>query len=250
MLLAIDVGNTNIVFALLQGEAVQSRYRTRTLRDGTKEDYIALLRRSGLLRGNIIGAILSSVVPEADAAVMDAVKALTGLTCLQVTPALRMDMPICLDQPETLAADIICGCVGARTLTAEPVAVVDMGTATTIVVMDREGRYRGGAIMPGVKLGLGALTAGTSLLPDLTITKPGKVIATETVESLLSGAVYGAAAMIDGVVSRMEEELGDSLEIVITGGLGAVVRPYCKRRVRSDEDLVFRGMAALYEKNQ
>ena len=250
MLLAIDVGNTNIVFALLQGDVVLSRSRTQTLRNGTKEDYIAVLRGSGLLLDGVDGAVLSSVVPETDAAVMDAVKALTGLTCLQVTPALRMDMPICLDQPETLAADIICGCVGARTLTAGPVAVVDMGTATTIVVMDREGRYRGGAIMPGVKLGLGALTAGTSLLPDLTITKPGKVIATETVESLLSGAVYGAAAMIDGVVSRMEEELGDSLEIVITGGLGAVVRPYCKRRVRYDEDLVFRGMAALYEKNQ
>jgi len=250
MLLAIDVGNSNIVFAVLQDGSVHNRYRMETLRTGSKEQYAAVLQGSGILCEGINGAILSSVVPEVDKAIVDAVKMSAGLTCLQVTPAMRVDMPICLDQPQTLAADIICGCVGAKMLADGPVAVVDMGTATTIVVVDQEGQYRGGTIMPGVKLGLAALTSGTSLLPEMVIAKPGKVIATETAESLLGGAVYGAAAMVDGVVCRMEEELGYPLKIVMTGGLGAVVAPYCKREVRYDEDLVFRGMAALYDMNR
>lgn len=253
MLLAIDVGNSNVVFAALRGTRVESRYRTETLRAGTEEDYraelAAFFTAGGISAADFDGAILSSVVPETDEAIMAAVRAVTGLSCLQVSADMELGMPVRIDRPETLGSDIICGCVAAKQMVGAPVAVVDMGTATTIMVVDREGACRGGAIMPGVKLSLAALTAGTSLLPDMTITAPGKIIATETVESLLSGAVYGAAAMVDGMVERMEEELGDPLQVVITGGLGAVTAPYCKRPVRYEPDLLFFGMAALYKRN-
>jgi len=252
MLLAIDIGNSNIVWALMEGHKVIHRLRTQTERTAAAEAFAvhirALLKNCGALRPE--GAILSSVVPEVDSAIAEAVQAETGLLCMQVTPSMKIDMPICLDEPETLAGDIICGCVGAKEIAPLPLAVVDMGTATTIVVVDAQGQYRGGAIVPGVKLSLSALTAGTSLLPDLHITAPGKVIATETAESLLSGAVYGAAAMVDGLVLRMERELNASLRTVITGGLGKVICPHCQINAVYDEDLVFRGMAILYEKNR
>lgn len=254
MLLAIDVGNSNTVFAAMVGPEVQGRYRTQTLRQPDAAGaYTAALEAffaaEGLRAADFDGAILSSVVPEADGALTEAVAAVTQLSCLRVTPSLRTDMPILLEHPETLAADIICGCVGAMRLVKPPVAVVDMGTATTIVVLDKDGAYRGGVIAAGVKVALSALTAGTSLLPDTHISAPGKIIATETAESLLGGAVYGAAAMADGVVERMEQELGYPLATVVTGGLGGVVAPYCRRSVTYDADLLFRGMAALYEMN-
>ena len=253
MLLAVDVGNSNVVFAALCDGEVVCRHRTETLRNGSREDYgaalQALLSTGKITAAELDGAILSSVVPEADEAIASAIMQQTGLSCLQVSPAMKTGMPLRIDAPDTLADDIICGCVGAVQLVKGPVAVVDMGTATTVVVVDRDGCYRGGAIMPGVKLSLRALTAGTSLLPEMTVTAPGKVIATETVESILSGSVYGTAAAIDGLVARMEEELGYGLQIVATGGLGSAVLPYCKRTVRYEADLLFRGMAALYEMN-
>lgn len=254
MILAIDVGNTNVVLGYMDGTAVVARSRIVTRRDGDAAPYVADMQRS--LRENqltcqqVEGAILSSVVPETDAALIEAVEKVFSCDCLTVQAGMRTDMPICIDEPDTLGADIITGCVGALADYGAPLAVVDMGTATTVVVVDADGNYRGGAIIPGVKLALQALTAGTSLLPDLNIAPPEKCIATVTSDAMLSGAVYGSAAMLDGLIARMETELGQKMTVVATGGLASCVVPYCTRPIAYEPELLLKGLSVLYEKNK
>lgn len=254
MILAIDVGNTNIVLGYLEGTAVIGRSRIVTRRDGDAAPYVADFRSSlqenGLTAEQIGGAILSSVVPETDAALIRAVREVLHCDCMTVRADMRTDMPICIEEPETLGADIITGCVGALADYGAPLAVVDMGTATTVVVVDANRNYLGGAIIPGVKLALQALTAGTSLLPDLSVVAPEKCIASVTEDAMRSGAVYGSAAMIDGLIDRMENELGQKLTVVATGGLASCIVPYCRRDVAYEPELLLKGLAVLYEKNK
>ncbi len=254
MLLAIDVGNTNIVLGYLDGTSVMARSRIVTRRDGDATPYVEDFRRSmrenGLTVQQIEGAILSSVVPETDAALIAATREVFACDCMTVQAGMRTDMTICIEQPETLGADIITGCVGALAEYGAPLAVVDMGTATTVVVVDKDNRYLGGAIIPGVKLSLQALTAGTSLLPDLSDLTPKKCIASLTEDAMLSGAVYGSAAMLDGLIDRMETELGQKMTVVATGGLAGCIVPYCTRPVAYEPELLLKGLAVLYEKNK
>ena len=125
----------------------------------------------------------------------------------------------------------------------------DFGTATTVTVVDRQRRYRGGVILAGVKLSLHALFSGTAQLPDIALEAPGKVICSVTEDSLQAGAIYGAAAMADGLLDRMEEELGVPCTAVATGGLAGVITPYCRRDIRRDDSLLLRGLALIWRKN-
>ncbi len=249
MLLTIDVGNTNVVLGAMEGRTV--RHTARILTDPAM-DYTAPVAEALASFGApaFDGAILGSVVPEVNTSLIAAVKAATGLTTLVVTPDMDIGIRLCIPQPETLAADIIAGCVGALALYPLPLAVVDMGTATTVVVIDKDKNYLGGAIAPGVKLSLGALVGGASLLPDLELKAPEKVICGETVEAMCSGSIYGAAAMVDGLVARMEAELGQPMTVVATGGLSALVTPHCARAVAYEPELLLHGLAYLYEKNK
>ena len=149
-----------------------------------------------------------------------------------------------------MAGDLVVGSVAAMETYGAPVIVLDMGTATTIVAIDRSRAYIGGAIIPGVNLSYGALAAGTSLLPSISITAPKKVIATNTVDSMRSGAVYGTAAMLDGMIERMEAELGGKCTVVATGGLASSIIPYCRREIICDDDLLLKGLWILYKKNK
>ncbi|MDO5459581.1 MAG: type III pantothenate kinase, partial [Eubacteriales bacterium] len=153
------------------------------------------------------------------------------------------------EDPGMLAADLAVGSVAAITCYGCPAIILDLDTATTMVVVDKNACYRGGAIMPGVRLGLQALSSGTSLLPDISVSMPRRVIATNTVDAMRSGAVYATAAMIDGMIERMEEELGYSCRVIATGGLASVITPYCKKEIVCDENLLMKGLWALYEKN-
>lgn len=249
MLLTIDVGNTNVVLGVMEGQTVL--HRTRFVTDRSA-DYTQPVAQALCEFGSPVleGAILGSVVPEVNASLIVAVKAATGLTTMVVTPAMDMGMELCIPQPETLAADIIAGCVGAMALYPLPLAVVDMGTATTVVVIDKDARYLGGVIVPGVVLSLDALVGGASLLPDLTLSAPPQVICGETVQAMCSGSVYGAAAMVDGLVERMEKELGEPLTAVITGGIGTIVAPHCQRKAAFVPDLLLHGLQRLYERNK
>ena len=253
MILTIDVGNTNVVMGCVENGDVKSVCRLATNLNDLSSDYAMKMRQSfefdGIDYKNFSGAILSSVVPQLNRAIRTAVKKVTGLDCMVVGAGLKTGVNIKLDDPGQLAGDLITGAVGALALYTPPLVVVDMGTATTIVAIDSEGSYLGGAIIPGIKLSYSALSSGTSLLPNIAIEAPKKCIGTNTVDSMKSGAVYGTAALVDGMIDRMETELGEPVTVVATGGLAGTVVPYCRRRIEYEPALLLKGLAILYEKN-
>lgn len=254
MILAIDVGNTNIVLGCIDGGKIVNVVRIHTDTRETEAEYTIKLKEIlyayGMAPESIDGAILSSVVPPVTESIRRAIRMLTGLECLVVGPGIKTGMNVRIDDPGTVAGDLIVGGVAALHFYGAPVIVLDLGTATTATVIDEKNCFRGGAILPGVKLSYGALAAGTSLLPDISITPPKKCIATNTVDCMRSGAVFGTAAMIDGLVDRMEQELGTPCKVVATGGLASSIVPYCRREIVCDDDLLLRGLWYLYEKNK
>ena len=195
MIFAIDVGNTNIVLGCIENGEISNIVRIQTNTRETPAEYAIKLRQLfevfGIDSRGFEGAIISSVVPSVTEALKEAVKKLTGLDCMVVGPGMRTGMNVRIDDPGTLAGDLVVGSVAAMNFYGSPAIVLDMGTATTMVVIDQNRCYRGGAILPGVKLSYAALAAGTSLLPDISIAPPKKCIATNTVDSMRSGAVFG-----------------------------------------------------------
>ena len=254
MILAIDVGNTNIVIGCIDGGEILNVVRIHTDTRETEAEYTIKLKEIiyayGMDLKSIDGAILSSVVPPVTEAIRRAVRQLTGLDCMVVGPGVRTGMNVRVDDPGTVAGDLIVGGVAAMHYYGTPAIVLDLGTATTATVIDRNGCFSGGAIMPGVRLSYGALAAGTSLLPEISITPPKKCIATNTVDCMRSGAVFGTAAMIDGLIDRMEEELGMKCTVVATGGLASSIVPCCRHEIVCDDDLLLKGMWYLYDKNK
>ena len=254
MIFAIDVGNTNIVLVCIENGEISIIVRIQTYTRETPAEYAIKLRQLfevfGIDSRGFEGAIISSVVPSVTEALKEAVKKLTGLDCMVVGPGMRTGMNVRIDDPGTLAGDLVVGSVAAMNFYGSPAIVLDMGTATTMVVIDQNRCYRGGAILPGVKLSYAALAAGTSLLPDISIAPPKKCIATNTVDSMRSGAVFGTAAMLDGMIDRMEAELGYPCTVIATGGLASSITPYCKRKIICDDDLLLKGLWYLYQKNK
>ena len=252
MILGIDVGNTNIVIGCLEEGSVTNTVRLRT-ESGTAAEYAIKLRQLfdffGIDSRGFEGAILSSVVPPVTDPLRQAVEWLTGVKCLQVGPGMKTGMNVRIDDPGTLGCDLVVGGVAAIAEYGAPVIILDLGTATTITLVDENKCFRGGAILPGVKLSYTALASGTSLLPDISITPPKKCIATNTVDCMRSGAVFGTAATIDGMVERMEAELGRPCKVVATGGLASSITPYCRREIICDDQLLLKGLWTLYKKN-
>lgn len=253
MILTIDVGNTNVVLGCVEDGVIRSRSRLATNTSDLPNDYALKMRQSfefdGVDYHNFDGAILSSVVPQVNRAIRSAVRKLTGLECIMVGAGIKTGVNVKIDDPGTLAGDLITGTVGALSIYEPPIIIVDMGTATTIVVVDKDGSYIGGAIIPGVNLSFEALSQGTSLLPNISIEAPKKCIATNTVDSMKSGAVFGTAAMVDGMIERMEAELGQPATVVATGGLSNGILPYCHHEIYHEPDLLLKGLAILYQKN-
>ena len=249
MLLLLDVGNTNIVFALWDGEKCRREKRLPT--DGDTPQSVFENAMAEVLGGVAMeGAVLSSVAPQVNDKLRAAAEQVTGQKCLTVTYDMKMNMPLNVDEPPTIGADLIAGCVGAMQKYPLPLAVADLGTANTVMAVNQKGEFVGGIIAPGLKMQLSALGAGTSLLPDLEVAAPKQCIGSNTADCLESGVVYGTAAMLDGVLDRMEAELGGELMVVATGGLSGRVIPHCRRKIALEPDLVPQGMAALFEMNQ
>lgn len=253
MILAVDIGNTHIVLGAIERGEIGTIVRMHTEPNETAAEYGIKIRQlldfCGIDVKAFEGAIISSVVPPVTDAIRTAVNHLTGLNSMIVGPGIRTGMNVRIDDPGTLAADLAVDSVAAIACYGCPAIILDLDTATTMVVVDKNACYRGGAIMPGVRLGLQALSSGTSLLPDISVSMPRRVIATNTVDAMRSGAVYATAAMIDGMIERMEEELGYSCRVIATGGLASVITPYCKKEIVCDENLLMKGLWALYEKN-
>ena len=239
MLLALDVGNTNIVIGFLDASGIRNIARLETDRDKTAHEYAISLRQviefSGIAPEDVDGAILSSVVPPINGALVAAVRMITGIRPLVVGPGMKTGLNIALDNPATMGSDLVVGAAAALAMHAPPLIIIDMGTATTMTVIDREARVLGGAIIPGVGISLDA---------------PKKCISTDTIEAMRSGSVYGTAAMLDGMIERMEDELGESATVIATGGLGGIVIPHCRREVIYEKNLLLNGLWELYQKNK
>jgi len=254
MILAIDVGNTNIVMGCIDDGKILNIVRLHTDVQQTVAEYAVKLKQLldiyDIDAKSFEGAIISSVVPPVTGTLKSAVKLITGCDSLIVGPGMKTGLNIRIDNPGTVAGDLIVGSVAAIEYYGTPTIVIDLGTATTMVVIDKSSCYVGGAILPGVKLGLEALSAGTSLLPDISITAPKKSISTNTVDCMRSGAVFGTAAAIDGMIERFEEELGYECRIVATGGLSSAITSHCKREIICDKDLLLKGLWTLYQKNK
>ena len=243
MLLALDVGNTNIVIGFLDASGIRNIARLETDRDKTAHEYAISLRQviefSGIAPEDVDGAILSSVVPPINGALVAAVRMITGIRPLVVGPGMKTGLNIALDNPATMGSDLVVGAAAALAMHAPPLIIIDMGTATTMTVIDREARVLGGAIIPGVGISLEALASGTSQLPHISLDAPKKCISTDTIE-----------AMRYGMIARMEDELGESATVIATGGLGGIVIPHCRREVIYEKNLLLNGLWELYQKNK
>ena len=254
MILTIDIGNSNIVIGGVEGENIAFEARLRTESTKTSDQYCVdlkiLLDVYGVDRGDIEGAIIASVVPQVLNSMQTAVKKLTGMNSLIVGPGLKTGLNIKIENPSQTGADLVVGCVAALREHKPPMIVVDMGTATTMVVLDDTGALIGGCICPGVKISMDALTERTALLPGLQLDQPKRAIGRNTVDCMRSGIMMGNAAMLDGMVERMEEELGQKCTVIATGGIAKFIVPMCKTPVIYDKDLLVKGLAALYRENR
>ena len=254
MILTIDIGNSNIVLGGVKDDEIVFEARLRTDATKTSDEYCIDLKMIldvyGVKPTDIEGSIIASVVPQVLNSMQTAVRKLTGKKSLVVGPGLKTGLNIAIDNPSQAGADLVVGCVAALREHKAPMIIVDMGTATTIMVVDKNGAMVGGAIMPGVKISMDALTDRTALLPGLQLDQPKKAIGRNTIDCMRSGLMLGAACMIDGMIQRMEEELGYETTIIATGGIAKFVVPMCRRSIVYDKDLIVKGLAALYRDNK
>lgn len=198
----------------------------------------------------IEGGILSSVVPYLKTVVCSAVKKLISKQLIVVNPGMKTGLNILIDNPSKLGSDLVVDAVAAVSKYPTPLAIFDLGTATTLSVIDCEGSYRGGMIIPGMRVAVDALSAHAAQLPYINIEPPEKLIGTNTVSCIQSGLIYGNAAMLDGLLERVELELGMSVTGIITGGLANIVLPFCHKKLIYDENLLMDGLKILYDKNK
>lgn len=254
MILTIDIGNSNIVLGTVEGDEIRFEARLRTDATKTSDEYCIdlkmILEVYGVSKTDIEGSIIASVVPQVLNSMQTAVKKLTGKAALVVGPGLKTGLNIQIENPGQTGADLVVGAVAALREHKAPLIVVDMGTATTMMVLDKNSAFVGGCIMPGVKISLDALTDRTALLPGLQLDQPKKAIGRNTIDCMRSGIMLGAACMIDGMIQRMEEELGYETTVIATGGIAKFVVPMCRRSVIYDKDLIVKGLAALYRENK
>ena len=199
---------------------------------------------------DIEGAIISSVVPPLNATLISAVEKICGKTPMLVGSGMKTGINIIMDNPKSVGADRIVNAVAAVQEHKPPLIIIDMGTATTLCAIDQNGAYVGGAILPGLRVSLDALSAKTAQLPAISLDIPHHVIGKNTIDSMRSGIMYGNAAMLDGLIDRMSEELGGKPTVLATGGLSQFVAPLCRHKIICDDTLLLKGLLILYEKNK
>lgn len=254
MILAIDIGNTNIVIGGIDSKKTYFIERITTTLGKTNLEYAitlkSILEIYHINAEEIEGAIISSVVPPLNRTLINAVKKITGITAKLVGSGMKTGLNILMDNPKAVGSDMIVNSIAAITEHEPPIIIIDMGTATTLSVIDKNGRYIGGSILPGLRVSLDSMSANTAQLPRISLDTPKKVIGKNTVDCMRSGVIFGNAAMIDGMLTRIEEELGQKASIIATGGIAKVILPLCSHEILYDGTLLLKGLLALYEKNK
>jgi type III pantothenate kinase len=255
MILALDAGNTNICVGCIDENGCYMTARIATDRGKTEDEYAvilgSILRLNGIAPETLHGCILCSVVPPVNQVLMLAAEMVTGRTPLLVKPGIRTGLSLKIDNPDGLGSDRIADTVAASAYYPGPVIVVDMGTMTTLSIVNKEKEFLGGVICPGIRLSQEALAQNTSQLPSISLEAPSRAIGRNTVECMKSGAIYGTAATVDGLVRGIKKELPDGEEatVVLTGGMSKWIAPYCREKVVVDPDLLLKGLWILYQKN-
>ena len=254
MLLAIDIGNSNIVLGCIEGKEILHEARIATDLVKTSDQYCVdvknVLSLYDIDLKTIEGVIVSSVVPPVLNSFRTAIMKLTGKRPMFVGPGIRTGLNILMDNPAQVGSDLIVAAVAALQEYPAPLIIIDMGTATTISVVDKDKAYIGGCICPGVKISADALSSRTAQLPGISLDEPKKAIGRNTVDSMRSGIMMGSAAMLDGMIARMEEELGQKATVLATGGIARFVVPMCRREVVYDRNLLLKGLTILYYNNR
>ncbi len=254
MLLAIDIGNTNLVIGCFQGDEIKFKARIATDRTRTSDQYGVeiknMMEAFGVQVSDIDDCIIASVVPPVFNSVRTGVIKVIGKQPIVVGPGLKTGLNIHMDVPSQVGSDRIVIAVAALAEYKAPLILMDLGTATTIEVVEPDNRYIGGIIFPGVRVSLDALTSRAAQLPAISLDKPRNVIGKNTIDCMRSGMMYGTAAMLDGLVERIEEELGHRCTIIATGGMAQFVTPLCKREIILEKELLLKGLNILYKKNK
>ncbi|MCI7627519.1 MAG: type III pantothenate kinase [Blautia glucerasea] len=254
MIFAIDIGNTNIVAGCIDKEKTYFIERLSTVRTKTELEYAVdiktLLDIYHIKKNDIEGCIISSVVPQITNAVKLAAEKILKKEVMVLGPGVKTGLNIMMDNPGSLGADLVANAVAGIAEYPLPLAIIDMGTASTVSVVDEKKHYVGGMIFPGINISLDALTARASQLSGISIDAPRRIIGKNTIECMKSGVIYSNAAALDGIVERIGVELGKEPFVVATGGLAKKIVPYCKKKIVLDEDLLLKGLLIIYEKNK
>lgn len=254
MVLAVDIGNTHVVFGGFVDDELVFTARIATDTEGTEDEYASkilnILNVHNIQRDLIDGAVISSVVPPLTSIMKKAISFIFDVKAIAVGPGIKTGINLHCDVPSSVGADIICCCVAAHNIYGSPSLIVDMGTATKMILVGDDGAFEGVSIIPGVRLGLNALSDGTAQLPQVNLENPGRVIAKNTVDCMKSGVIYGSASMVDGMIDRAFEEFGKEVPVYATGGLASTIIKYCRREIILDEQLVLLGLNIIYKKNK
>ena len=254
MILALDTGNTNIVLGIVNdNNEILFSARVATDHQKTEHEYAVFFRNIVLMQGidrhEIDGAIISSVVPQLTEILKRAVRIFCGADPIVVGPGVKTGLNILIDNPKQLGSDLVVDAVAALDAYKPPMIILDLGTASTMSVIDANSNYRGGVIIPGVRLSLEALASRAAQLQNVSMEAPKHVIGTNTIDCMQSGLIYGQASMFDGMIDRIEAELGEKATVVATGGLARPVLVHCKHDIIIDDDLLIKGLMIIYRKN-
>lgn len=254
MILAIDIGNTNIVVGCIDQKKTYFIERLSTVRTKTELEYAVdiktILDIYHIKHTDLEGCIISSVVPQITNIAKLAVEKILKKEVMVLGPGVKTGLNILMDHPGQLGADLVADAVAGLAEYPVPLIIIDMGTATTVSVVDEKRHYIGGMILPGVQVSLDALTSHASQLSGISIDAPKRIIGKNTIECMKSGVLYSSAGALDGIIDRIEEELGKPATVLATGGLAKKIIPHCRREIILDEDLLLKGLRVIYEKNR
>ena len=254
MILTIDIGNTNMALGGFVADELRFVSRISTDPAKTQDEYAVSLFQSlalhGIDKGTITGVIVASVVPPLNDAIRKAIRFVFQMEPLFVGPGIKSGIGIHCDMPSSVGADLIAASVAAHYIYGSPALIVDIGTATKMTVLNQKGAFIGTSIIPGVMMGLNALAERTAQLPKISLELPSSVIAKNTADCMRSGVLYGNAALIDGMIERINREFGEPLRVYATGGMASAIIPLCEHDICVDEHLVLKGLNILYQKNK
>ena len=254
MLLTADIGNTNIKFGIFNEKELIRTLTVSCDTAKTADEYgvelYSLIRVMGIHRDDFDGCIISSVVPFVTERIDTAVRDILGVEPMIVGPGIKTGINIRIDDPSTMGADLVTACVAANAISEAPMIVISMGTATVLCAIDRQKSLIGCAIAPGLAVSLEALTKNTALLQSVAFQAPDTVIGKNSDKSIRSGIVWGSVCMIDGMIDRMEEEIGAECKVIATGGLSNKIIRYCRHDIEIRENLILEGLRLIYERNR